>query len=137
MKRIFVVTVSIFFLLASATPGISKEYNRDTRGRPNYKAQSRKNYDRDRHEDRGRPGYHGYEGYRERPYNKHRKYSHSDYKGHRYVYKGHWRSWDQWDRYARRHPEIYKHGRYYRESGHLMFRFCTLDGGYIFFSIGR
>jgi hypothetical protein len=87
---------------------------------------------------RNRPDYHKHNGYRERPYDKGRHYGHFDHKGHRYNYHGHWRSWEQWDRYAKRHPNIYRYGKYYREGTHLMFRFC--DPGTdncIFFSIGR
>ena len=147
MKRLIIAALSFFFLLATAAPGISKDYNRDTQDRPNYKERpadkDRHDYrgqsdNRDRREYRGRPDYHGYRGYRERPYDKNRHYVHHDYKGHRYTYQGHWRSWDQWDRYARQHPDNYKHGKYYRESGHLMFRFCEPGAGAcIFFSIGK
>ena len=67
-----------------------------------------------------------------------RHYDHCDYKGHRYDYHGHWRSWDEWDKYARKNPRIYKKGRYYREDAHLMFRFCDpFTGSCVFFSIGR
>ena len=107
----------------------SYEYRHDYRGGFN---------DRDRREYKGRRDYHKYPGYRERPYDKYRHYEHRDYEGRWYIYHGHWRSWDQWDRYRRRHPEIQKHGRYYREGGHLMFRFCDPDtGNCFFFSIGR
>ena len=103
----------------------------DREHRMHYKKQRRGDYKK-------RPDYHMHRGYRERPYAKHRNYGHYDYKGHRYDYQGHWRSWEQWDRYARKNPHIYKHGRYYREGGHLMFRFCELGtGNYFFFSIGR
>ena len=93
-----------------------------THGRPDYK---------------GRPDYDKYRGYRERPYDKRRHHEHYDYKGHRYGYRGHWRSWDQWDRYAKAHPDISRHGTYYRENTHLMFRFCEPGTGCFFFSIGR
>jgi hypothetical protein len=82
--------------------------------------------------------YREHRGFRGRPYDKHRNYGHYDHKGHRYEYQGHWRSWDQWDMYAKKHPHIYKHGTYYREGGHLMFRFCDPGtGNCFFFSIGR
>ena len=68
--------------------------------------------------------YDGHRGYRERPYDQHRHYEHYSYRGHEYNYRGHWRSWNDWDDYAREHPRIYEHGRYYRDQGHLMFRFC-------------
>ena len=99
--------------------------------RKHYEEQGRRDYKK--HSD-----YHMHRGYRERPYDKHRHYGHHDYKGHRYDYHGHWRSWEQWDRYARKHPHIYKHGRYYREGTHLMFRFCEPGTrNCFFFSIGR
>ena len=94
------------------------------------------NYRRDNHD--GRPDYHKFHGYSARPYQKHRHYAYYHHKGHRYDYKGHWRSWKEWDSYAKSHPEIHKHGGYYREDAHLMFRFLDpITGGYFFFSIGR
>ena len=84
-----------------------------------------------------RPDYHRYAGYRAHPYDTHRHYAYYEYKGHHYAYRGHWRSWDQWDRYVRLHPEIRRHGTYYRENSSLMFRFFEPDTGeYFFFSIG-
>ncbi|MCJ7541664.1 MAG: hypothetical protein MUO88_18620 [Desulfobacterales bacterium] len=147
MKKLIIAALCFFFLIATASPAISKDYNRDNQGRPNYKERpddkDRRDYrgqpdNRDRLEYRGRPDYRGNRGYRERPYDKHRYYEHQEYKGRKYTYHGHWRSWDQWDSYARQHTDIYKHGRYYRESGHLMFRFFEPgSGNFIFFSIGR
>jgi hypothetical protein len=94
-------------------------------------AYNRRDYNR-------RSDYYKHSGYRGHPYDIHRHYTQEDYRGHRYYYQGHWRSWDQWDRYARSHPDIYRYGRYYREYGHLMFRFCDPGtGSYFFFSIGR
>ena len=96
-----------------------------------YEEQGRLDYKR-------RPDYHNYHGYRELLYDKHRQYGYHDFKGHRYNYQGHWRSWDQWDSYARSHPDIYRDGRYYHEGEHLMFRFCDpVTGSCFFFSIGR
>jgi hypothetical protein len=90
----------------------------------------------DRRSYNGRQDYHKHRGYREHPFD-HRIYVNYDYKGHRYDYNGHWRSWEQFDRYAKKHQYIYKHGRYYRQSSHLMFRFCEPDTGSCFyFSIG-
>ncbi len=147
MKRIIIVALSFFFLLATAIPVISKDYDRDTHNRRDYKERpdnpGRPDYKKrpDYHKHRGhkkRPDYHEHRGYRKRPYDKRRHYGRYDYKGHRYDYHGHWRSWEQWDRYARKHPHIYKHGRYYRENAHLMFRFYEPGtGNCFFFSIGR
>ena len=82
--------------------------------------------------------YNKHNGYSARPYGKNRRYDHYAYKGHRYDYHGHWKSWKQWDKYAKNHPDLYKHGHYYRENSHLMFRFCDpLTGACFFFSIGR
>ena len=135
MKRMIIVALSFFFLLATAIPVISKDYDRNSHGRRDY----RERPDNPRHPDyKKHSKYHKHRGYRERPYDKRRHYRHYDYKGHRYDYHGHWRSWEQWDRYARKHPHIYKHGRYYRENAHLMFRFCEPGtGNCFFFSIGR
>jgi len=96
----------------------------------------RDNY-RDGDHKKGRD-YHKYGGYKDRPYQKHRRYEHHDHKGHRYEYHGHWKSWEQWDRYKKAHPDISRHGDYYREDAHLMFRFRDpVTGGLFFFSIGR
>ena len=99
--------------------------------RKHYKEQSRRSYEK-------RPDYHKYSGYSQRPYDKHRHYVEYNYKGHRYDYHGHWRSWEQWDRYRKKHPHIYEHGRYYRENAHLMFSFCEPGtSNCFFFSIGK
>jgi len=103
----------------------------ERRDHRDYEKQGRHNYEK-------RPDYHKHSGYSKRPNDQHRLYVNYDFKGHRYDYHGHWRSWDQWDRYARKHPQIYEHGGYYRQQTHLMFRFCEPGTGNCFyFSIGR
>jgi hypothetical protein len=85
-----------------------------------------------------RNDYHGHRGYKEHPYDRGRHYEPYDQEGHRYDYHGHWRSWNDWDDYARRNPWMYKDGRYYHEGGHLMFRVCEPGTpNCFFFSIGR
>jgi len=82
--------------------------------------------------------YEGHHGYREHPYDRGRHYGHYQRRGHAYDYRGHWRSWDDWDRYVRKHPEIRRHGHYYHEGAHLMFRSCSPDAAAcVYFSIGR
>lgn len=82
--------------------------------------------------------YRGQRGYHLHPYDTHRHYDHFSYRDHRYEYHGHWRSWNDWHAYRNRYPERYRYGHYYREHGHLMFRFCSPEsGGCFFFSIGR
>jgi hypothetical protein len=77
-------------------------------------------------------------GYRGRPFNEHRHYEHYDHRGRDYAYRGHWRSWHDWDDYYHRHPWLREHGRYYHDDGYLMFRYCDRDGdGCFFFSIGN
>ena len=145
MKRMIIVALSFFFLLTTAIPVISKDYNRDTPGRRDSKDRPdtpghrdyKKRPENNKHQHKKHPDYHNHRGYRERPYDNRRHYEHHDYKGHRYDYHGHWRSWEQWDGYAKKHPNIYKHGTYYREGAHLMFRFCEPGtGNCFFFSIG-
>jgi hypothetical protein len=110
MKRMIVAGLCFFASLAIAAPVIAADYHRN---------------------------YAGQRGYRERPYDR-RHYEQYQYKRHNYAYRGHWRSWKEWDRYAREHPNIYQHGRYYREGGHLMFRVCEPGtDNCFFFSIGR
>ena len=111
MKGMIVAVLCFFASLAIAAPVIAKDYHGN---------------------------YAGHRGYKEHPYDQHRHYEHYDYKGHKYTYHGHWRSWDDWDRYAKQHRREYAHGRYYREDGHLMFRFCEPGtANCFFFSIGR
>jgi hypothetical protein len=111
MKKLAVTVLCFFASLAIAIPVIAEDYHRD---------------------------YAGHRGYRERPYDRHRSFQHYSYKEHKYTYHGHWRSWNDWDRYAREHPRLYEHGKYYREDGHLMFRFCEPGtDNCFFFSIGR
>ncbi len=86
------------------------------------------------------PDYSGYRGYRESPYDRHRHYDHQRHRGHNYTYRGHWRSWNNWDDYARVHMHFWvqDHGGYYRDGDHLMFRSCEPDASACFyFSIGR
>jgi len=135
MKRMIITAFIFFFLLATAVPVISKDYNRDTHGRRDYKERPDNPH---RPDYKKRSDYQHHRGYKERPYDNRRHYEHYDYKGHRYDYHGHWGSWEQWDKYAKIHPNIYKHGTYYRENSHLMFRFCEPGtGNCFFFSIGR
>ncbi|HDP90468.1 MAG TPA: hypothetical protein ENN42_11035 [Thioalkalivibrio sp.] len=114
MKPVILAAGCILAVLALASPALADDRYRD--------------YDR-------------YDGYRELPYDRHRHHyrnRHHEHRGHRYAYQGHWRSWDEWDRYTRRHPELRRHGRYYYEGAHLMFRTCPPDSNTcIYFSIGR
>ncbi len=135
MKKTMIAAFVFFFLFATAMPAMSKDVNRGNQGRRAYKEHPN-NPDRSGY--KNHPGYSNQRGYRQRPYNSRRHYGHYDYRGHRYSYQGHWRSWKQWDEYARKHPNFYKYGRYYRENTHLMFRFCEPGtGNCIFFSIGK
>ena len=110
MKGLILAVLCFSVSLAIAAPAIAKNHHRD---------------------------YGRYHGYREHPYGK-RHYDHYRHKGHRYDYHGHWRSWQEWERFKREHPDIYRHGRYYHDGGHLMFRFCEPGtDNCFFFSIGR
>ena len=134
-RKIIIVTLSFFFLLATAIPVVANDYNRDTQDRRLY---TERQINSGRHDNNRHAAYRKYRGYRERPYDQSRLYVNYDYRGHRYDYHGHWRSWKQWNKYARKHPYIYKHGGYYRQNSHLMFRFCEPGtGNCFFFSIGR
>ncbi len=110
-------------------------YHNDDRDDRGYKNRSD---DHGRHEVHGRPDYRGYHGYKSAPYDRGRHYGRYKYNNHQYEYHGHWRSWDQWERYAKQHPHIYEHGHYYRENTHLMFRYSDPGTGEcFFFSIGK
>ena len=132
--------------------GEQKVYNKESRKHYERQARESQKYGRekerearkrdremnDRRDYKRRPDYRQHRGYRERPYDRNRQYGYNDYKGHRYNYEGHWRSWDQWDKYSKVHPEVIRHGEYYREDAHLMFRFRDpITGSSFFFSIGR
>jgi hypothetical protein len=138
MKKTMIAAFIFFFLLATAIPVMSKDVNRDTHGRRDYKERPDNASHSGYKNSPNRPDYQNQRGYRQHPYDSRRHYDRYDYKGHRYAYRGHWTSWKQWNAYAKRHPNIYKHGTYYRENAHLMFRFCDPgSGSCFFFSIGR
>jgi len=89
-----------------------------------------KNYERqykNERRDKRAPKYYG-QGYR---YNHH---------GRRHYrpnhYRGHWRSWRQFDDHRRHNHRDYRKGRYYRQNGSLYFEFENEDGRFVF-SIGR
>ncbi len=143
MKRILIVIFAVitvllfgFFMLTTTQAFTDNGY----KGKDKQKEQDkeyRKHREEMDQEDRRdynrRQDYHKHLGYRERPYDQDHYYVNYDYKGHRYDYHGHWRSWEQWDRYAKKHPHIYKHGGYYRQNSHLMFRFCEPGTGNCFY----
>jgi hypothetical protein len=75
-------------------------------------------------------------GYFSQPHGRHYGNPHM-FGGHAYGYDGHWNSWEAWEGYRRLHADRFHHGSYYRESGHLFFRFCDPVGAAcFFFSIG-
>ena len=130
------VLLVVFFMLTTSQAFADQGYKGKEKQK---KVQKQKEKDaHSRRDFKEGPGYDNYSGYKKRPYDKRRHYEYYNHKGHRYDYHGHWRSWDQWDRYAKKHPDIYRHGTYYRENAHLMFRFCEPGtGNCFFFSIGR
>ncbi len=134
MNKSTVVFACMFTALCTLSGAASADRNHDRdRGHEHSRA-----YDRDRgHERRGDSDYGRYRGYRAQPYGHDRHFDRYSHDRHRYDYRGHWRSWDAWNDYARNHPRIRDHGHYYRDHGHLMFRFCDpAGGGCFFFSIG-
>ena len=116
MKRITIIILSFIFITASLSPAIAKN------GRNN------KHYNTDNHYTRG---------YHYRPHDN-RHYDNRYHRGRKHNYRGHWRSWNEWESYYRHHPEMHRHGNYFHDGPHLMFQFC--DSGTdscFFFSIGR
>ena len=147
MKRILIVIFTVttvllfgFFMLTTTQAFADNGYKGKDKQKEKDKEyrKHREEMDREDHRDYNRrQDYNNYPGYRERPYDQDCYYVNYDYKRHRYDYHGHWRSWEQWDRYAKKHPHIYKHGGYYRQNAHLMFRFCEPGTGNCFyFTIG-
>lgn len=116
-------------------------YDRDRDNRYDHRDryERKDRYDRhDRRDGKDHWDYSHHHGYSKRPHDRGRHYGHHKYRGRSYDYHGHWRSWNEWDGYVRSNPRIYRHGHYYRENSHLMFRFCDPDtGGCFFFSIGQ
>ena len=154
MKKIMLVIVALLFSLAMTLPSVAsdkKGRNRDyrqsdqdrgiqmvrkgDRGRGHYRDYDYYDRSRDRYYEYRNPKYRP-QGYRRQPYD--RYYDHPYWhRKHEYHYEGHWNSWNDWERYRRRQPDRFHHGRYYREGGHLFFRFCEPMGVCFFFSIGR
>jgi hypothetical protein len=150
MKRTTILLFSLLGSLVMAAPSYADDHYRghqdsrehqdyraqqDHRGRQDYRRHQDNRRDRDyrRHQD-----YRGQHGYRPRPYYEHRHYDRYRHGDRDYAYRGHWRSWNSWETYRREHRERFRHGHYYRQDGHLMFRFCDPQGGScFFFSIGR
>jgi len=113
MNRIFIVLFGLLASLAVALPAAAA--------------------DRDRYRD-----FDGYHGYRQHPYDRGRHYGQYKHRKYEYDYRGHWRSWNDFDRYIEKHPEVRRYGRYYQDGAHLMFRSCAPGANTcIFFSIGR
>ena len=114
MKKIITtILVSLALLIFTAVPATA---GRGNRGYDRY-------HDNGRHLHRGWHHSHNY------------TYHHRH--GKKYRYKGHYGSWDRWERYKRHHPNIERRGHYYHEGGHLMFGFTDDFGNSFFFSIGR
>ena len=115
MKKITTIILSLVFLLATSMPVIAKN-------------QRNKKYHNN--------GHHYNQQYHQ---HRHHSYNHKYHErnGKKYRYKGHYGSWDRWERYRRQHPNITRRGRYYHEGGHLMFGFTDEFGNAFFFSIGR
>ncbi len=136
MHKATVVFTCMFAALCalSGSASADRDHDRD-RGH-----EQGRDYDRERGYEHRRDhdsDYGRYQGYREQPYGHERRFDQYSHDDHRYDYRGHWRSWDAWNDYARHHPRIREHGHYYRDHGHLMFRFCDpASGGCFFFSIG-
>jgi len=144
VKNTITLTIAVLFLFTGVS--FAKDWKTES-GKRDHGKDNSMHADRDyrqgsdsRHSqgNKRHTNYQEYRGYREKPYDRGRHYGHYKQKGHRYEYQGHWRSWDQFDRYAKKHPQIYEHGHYYRENTHLMFRFCDpASDACFFFSIGR
>jgi hypothetical protein len=145
MKTLGIITITVALTLLFSGVSIADDWKNESGkgapGRSQYnhgdRGYKKRSDNHDRNDYRGHPDYHENRGYRERPYDRGRHYGHYKYKDNRYAYQGHWRSWEEWDRYRRKHTDVYKHGHYYREKAHLMFRFCDPAGNCFFFSIGR
>jgi hypothetical protein len=156
MKNMRIVILGLLFLVTTAPDALAKDRSDPN---PGYKSEKQghgdqladkgrgrgrggdrdddyfdKRHDRDydwRHRDRRPPGY------RRHPHDRYHGYPHV-YRDHEYHYEGHWRSWDDWEKYRSRYRQRFDHGRYYRDDGHLFFRFCDPgSGSCFFFSIGR
>lgn len=146
MKKGIFILLAVTLAAFMASPALAdqkghgREYKQPARdrgdkhgGTQHYESRDR---DRDRDYDYRRSDHHP-PGYRTQPKGRHYGDPHMK-KGHSYRYDGHWNSYDAWERYRNRYPDRFRQGGYYRESGHLYFRFCDPAGAAcFFFSIGR
>jgi hypothetical protein len=115
MKKLFLFLFAIFISIILVTPVNAGRGDKGSqRGNQSYERQHG-------------PMHYG-QGYRFNHYD-HRNY-------HPRNYRGHWRSWHEWDDHYRNHRNWYRDGRYYRENGFLYFEFEN-DGQRFCFSIGR
>jgi hypothetical protein len=158
MKKGFFILLAITLVAIMTLPvladrkGHGRGYGHGTRDRESEYGESRGHDGRDQDRDRNRaeehhgdrhwhydyrqPGHHPH-GYHTQPHGRHYGNPHMIH-GQAYHYDGHWYSWNSWEKYRRLHAANFHQGRYYRESGHLFFRFCDPVGNAcFFFSIGR
>jgi hypothetical protein len=149
-RRMSTMKKAIFILLALALAtfmtfpavadqkGHKRTYKQPVRDRGDNHGDTRgyDNRDRGRDDDYRQPD-HRPPGYRTQPRGRHYGDPHMK-RGHAYHYDGHWDSYQNWEKYRQRYPARFRQGGYYRESGHLFFRFCDPVGAScFFFSIGR
>ncbi len=115
-KLITIIILSLVLVFTTSITVVAKNH----RGNKDY----RNNEQQERYHGHNRGDHHS------------RNHKHHYYHGKKYDYKGHYGSWNEWERYKKRHPNIERRGRYYRQDGHLMFGFSDSSGSF-FFSIGR
>lgn len=128
MKKILLAIILLIFSLSVIPVVDAGKSDKRSKKRQTFDQQ----YDRGYTKNHGPRG--GYDhGWGHHKKNKHRRYDHRSPKYHN---RGHWNSWDKWDRHYRRNHHKYRDGKYDRDrDGFLRFRFCDGEGFCFSFSI--
>lgn len=122
MKKLLIGFLVLIFTLSFTMVTSAGQRDKDRKQQPQQRERQYKNDDRRQH-----PRYYG-QGYR---------YHHHDRRNYRpNHYRGHWRSWREWNDHRRHNHNWYRNGKYYRENNKLYFEFENEDGRFVF-SIGR
>jgi len=119
MKKLLILAFALLISVSFIMPVNAGQKQRQKQNKQQQKQQ--------RYQKNKQPRYYG-QGYR---YNHHGT---RDYRPKHY--RGHWRSWNEWESHRKYNRQPYRNGRYYRENNNLYFEFENEDGRFVF-SIGK
>jgi len=127
MKKIITTIILSLVFLFATTISVTAEDKKVNRHHNNGRQNNNSYHQDDRYDNYNN----NYNNYNNRPR------SHYD-EGKRYDYGGHYKSWDEWQRFRSQNPHVNRNGKYFHDAGgHLMFGFTDEGGNAFFFSIGR